>query len=127
MISVAGVFVAVDPALTDILDRFHHHLVATGKSPHTVEAYVRDVRLFAEWFTETNGKSLSPEGITPIDVRQYRSHLLTVKSYKPATVDRKLASLSALFDWARQAELIPADPTEEISPVDEVSSLPNLC
>ena len=114
----------VDPALTDILDRFRHHLVATGKSPHTVKAYGRDVRLFSEWFAQTNGRSLSPEGITPIDVRQYRSYLLTVKSHKPATVNRKLASLSAFCNWAREKGQILTDPTEGISPVDEVRPAP---
>lgn len=36
------------------LDRFHQRLAATEKSPHTVEAYGRDVRLFAEWFEQTD-------------------------------------------------------------------------
>jgi site-specific recombinase XerD len=43
-----------DP-LREILDRFEQHLVATGKSANTVEAYTRDLRLFADWFVTTNG------------------------------------------------------------------------
>ena len=114
----------VDLALKDILNRFQAHLVATGKSSHTIKAYGHDVRLFAEWFSQTNSKSLSPEGITPIDVRQYRSYLLTVKNYKPATVNRKLASLSAFCEWAREIDLIPANPTQGISLVEEVRAAP---
>ena len=41
MISVAGVCTELYLALMDILDRFHHHLVATGKSPHTVPILCR--------------------------------------------------------------------------------------
>ena len=115
---------ALDPAVQATLDRFRDHLVATGKSGHTIEAYGRDVRLFAEWFAQTNGRALSPEGITPIDVRQYRSYLLTVKNHKPATVNRKLASLSAFCEWARDADLIPANPVQEISPVEEMRPAP---
>jgi site-specific recombinase XerD len=99
-------------------------LVATGKSPHTITAYTRDVRLFSQWFFSTNGKTLSPEAITPIDVREYRSHLLAVKNYKPATVNRKLASLSAFCEWAREAGLIPANPAQGISQVDQVRPAP---
>jgi hypothetical protein len=33
--------------------------------------------------------------ITPIDTRQYHAYLLTVKGDKPATMNRKLANLSA--------------------------------
>ena len=61
----------------DVLQRCRGHLAATGKSPHTLRAYVRDLSLFARWFEATNGKPLSPEAITPIDIRQYRRHLLT--------------------------------------------------
>ena len=114
-----------DLALKDILNRFQAHLVATGKSPHTIKAYGRDLRLFGEWFAQTNGRTLSPESITPIDVRQYRSYLLTVKKHKPATVNRKLASLSAFCEWARTAELIPANPTDGIALVEEMRPAPN--
>ena len=93
----------VDLALRDTPDRFRDHLVATSKSVHTVAAYSRDVRPFSEWFTQSNGKALSPEGITPVDVREYRSYLLTLKNHKPATLNRKLASLSAFCEWAREA------------------------
>jgi integrase/recombinase XerC len=114
----------LDPALQDTLDRFQAHLVATGKSAHTVTAYTRDVRLFGEWFDQTNGRAVAPDAITPIDVRQYRSYLLTVKKHKPATVNRKLASLSALCEWARGEELILANPTDDISLVEEVRPAP---
>ena len=114
----------LDLALKDTLDRFRAHLVSAGKSPHTIEAYGRDVRLFGEWFGQTNGRTLSPEAITPIDVRQYRSYLLTIKNYKPATVNRKLASLSSFCEWAREAELIPANPTQGVSLVEEVRPAP---
>jgi site-specific recombinase XerD len=114
----------LDHDLQDTLDRFRAHLAATGKSAHTITAYTRDVRLFGEWFDQTNGRALSPESITPIDVRQYRSYLLTVKKHKPATVNRKLASLSAFCEWARGKELIPANPTEDISLVEEVRPAP---
>jgi len=53
-----------------LMHRFRSHLVAAGKSPHTIRAYTRDLRLFARWFVITNGKPLSLEGITPIDLRQ---------------------------------------------------------
>jgi len=109
-----------DVPLKDLLQRFEGHLAGEGKSPHTLVAYRRDLRLFAGWFETTNGKPLTPPAITPIDVRQYRSYLLTVKSAKPATVNRKLASLSAFCSWARGEGLIGANPVEGIAPVEEM-------
>jgi hypothetical protein len=54
----------------DFQGAFREHLVAGGKSPHTVTACTRDVRLFGEWFERTNGKGLAPRRVTPIDVRE---------------------------------------------------------
>ncbi len=109
---------------TALRDQFRDHLVATGKSPHTIEAYTRDVRLFADWFDQTNGRELTPARITPIDVREYRSYLLTVKNYKPATVNRKLSSISAFCEWANEMGLISANPVNGISQIDEVRLAP---
>jgi len=114
----------IDANFNDLLQRFEGHLVGEGKSPHTLVAYRRDLRLFAEWFLQTNGKPLTPLAITPIDVRQYRSYLLTVSGHRPATVNRKLASLSAFCGWARTGGLIPANPVEGIAQVEEVRPAP---
>jgi site-specific recombinase XerD len=65
-----------------------------------------------------------PDRITPIDIREYRSYLLTTKNYKPATANRKLASISAFCEWARGAELISVNPTDGISQVDEIRPAP---
>ena len=110
--------------LKNLLQRFEGHLAGEGKSAHTLRAYTRDLRLFAEWFQITNGKALTPEAITPIDVRQYRAHLLTVQGRKPATVNRKLASLSAFCTWARGEGLIAANPVEGVQQVGEVRPAP---
>ena len=114
----------IDATLKDLLQRFEEHLEGAGKSPHTVVAYHRDLGLFATWFLQTNGKPLAPAAITPIDVRQYRGYLLTVQGRKPATVNRKLASLSAFCNWAREGGLIAANPAQGIAPVEEVRPAP---
>ena len=50
---------------------------------------------------------MSLEAITPIDVRQYCSYLLTAKARMPVAVSCGLASLSAWCDWARGADAYP--------------------
>jgi integrase/recombinase XerD len=109
---------------TELLTRFGQYLRASDKSENTVEAYLRDLRLFGEWFHSSSGEQMTPEGITPIDVKEYKRHLLQAKGYKPATVNRKLASISALCAWARKAGLIEANPTEGIGNVQEMELAP---
>ena len=109
---------------TELLTRFGEYLRASDKSENTVEAYLRDLRLFSEWFQSSNGEQMTPEGITPIDVKEYKHHLLHVKGFKPATVNRKLASISALCEWARKAGIIEVNPTKGIGNVQEVELAP---
>lgn len=64
---------AMDPevSLKETMNRFEGYLAVAEKSAHTP-----DLRFFGEWFALTNGKTLSPERITPINVREYRSYHL---------------------------------------------------
>lgn len=106
------------------LARFRRYLSASDKSENTIEAYLRDLRLFSEWFKSSSGDQMTPEAITPIDVREYKTCLLQVNGFKPATVNRKLASISAFCEWARKNRLIDANPTEGIGNVQEVELAP---
>jgi integrase/recombinase XerD len=114
----------LETSSVDQFYRFENFLVGEGRSKHTLIAYRRDLTLFDRWFTVSNGKPLTPDTITPIDVRQYRSYLLTVQERKPATVNRRLASLSAFCSWARTAGLISANPVDGIAQVKETRPAP---
>ena len=65
-----------------------------GKSSLTARAYLGDLRHFAAWFAQTNGERFAPGGMTSLDVRGYRSYMLTVAQFKPATINRRLAALT---------------------------------
>lgn len=103
---------------------FAAYLRGAGKAENTIEAYTRDLRLFGRWFQQTNGESMTPQAITPIDVREYRAHLLNVREMAPATCNRKLSSLRAFCAWAQREGLIDADPTRDIGGVEEVQMAP---
>jgi integrase/recombinase XerC len=75
-------------------------------------------------FEETTGESFGPEAVTALDVHAYKAHLLKEKGYKPATVNRKLSSLSMFCRWARREGLMQGDPTDEVSGVEEVKGAP---
>jgi integrase/recombinase XerD len=109
---------------TELLVRFAQYLRASDRSENTVEPYLRDLCLFREWFESSNGEQMKPEGITPIDVKEYKTCLLQVKGFKPATVSRRLASISAFCEWARRGNLIETNPREGIGNVPQVELAP---
>jgi integrase/recombinase XerC len=108
----------------DIFESFAQALVQQGRRPLTVASYLSDLKGFATWFTQTNGEAFSPQGITALDVRSFKGYLLTVAGFKPATVNRRLASLSRYCAWARGQGLLQGDPLQEVKGVRQVKPAP---
>jgi len=97
---------------------FAEHLDGLGRSERTVYGYLQDLTIFSRWFVQTNGYPLSPDNLTPTDVRQYRQYMLTVEKAMPASVNRRLAALRAYAAWAKDTGKI------ETNPVNGVKSAP---
>src|SRR3954451_11523699 len=84
---------------------------------NTVASYRQDLRLFAQWFEESNGEDFSAAAVTPTDIRDYRAFLQNVERRATATINRKLASLRAFFRWAHATKRIGESPTESVKGV----------
>ena len=80
------------------LGRFERHLADERRmSPHTVSAYGRDLRAFANFARERLGKSLSVERVDRPLLRAYLGSI--AESRSATTIARKLASLRAFFAY----------------------------
>lgn len=80
--------------MTDEIEQFRNHLREDEKSESTVEKYVRDVSAFRAW---------SDDIITKDAVLAYKSHL--TQRYAVRSVNSKIASLNAYFEFLGQREL----------------------
>lgn len=109
-------------SLEHLQDRFRAHLEARDRSPHSIRAYLSDLRQFAAWFVEQTGEPFALESVTEYDVRGWRDHQAEKK--KPATVNRKLAALSALYCWAGETGQVERDPTEHVNGVKQQCTAP---
>lgn len=99
---------------------FETFLREQDRSPVTVRGYLADLRAFARWFEQTNGKALRVEDVTPADVREYRGFLQTVRGAGAATVRRHLMALRQFCRWGMAAGRIERDPTAQVKlPRDE--------
>src|SRR5215217_78140 len=100
-----------------LVGRFLQDLQRQEASPKTRDAYRLDLSHFADWLARTVGETFSPEVVTPTDVRDYRSHLVTVAKRQPATVNRRLAALRRFFQWAKAMGLAKELPTDNVKGV----------
>ncbi len=100
-------------------DEFKEHLASADRSSATIRAYLADMRGFAHWFEQTNGRALTIQTATPTDIKEYRQYLLVTKGFKAATVNRKLAAINAWLNWGLDAGLIDQNPATRIKWVEQ--------
>lgn len=106
---------AFDESLQDLV----RYLRRQDRSEATIKHYHHDLRQFARWFEQTNGRQPTLKTITSIDVREYRSYMQNTKGYKPATINRRLQALRVLCRWAVGVGHIATDPTTGIKGVGQ--------
>jgi site-specific recombinase XerD len=91
--------------MPSVVDRFCRFLDRAERSPLTRRNYRSDLEGLATWFEGQNGRSFSPDQITSPDLREYKTWLGD-QGLKPATVNRKLASLRCFLNWAVDVRLL---------------------
>ncbi len=105
-----------------ILTAFAEALRARDRSAATVKHYLSDLRQFVRWFETRTGEPFTLEAVTEYDVRDWRDHLAA--TLKPASVNRKLAALSALYRWAGETGRVERDPTRYVNGVAQQPTAP---
>ncbi|MBI4602294.1 MAG: tyrosine-type recombinase/integrase [Planctomycetes bacterium] len=91
---------------TEAIRQFVKFLEESERSPATIKNYRGDLGTFAAWFRDTNGDELAPKKITPTDLREFKGYLQETRSLRPASVNRKLATLKSFLGWAADAGLL---------------------
>jgi site-specific recombinase XerD len=102
------------------LEAFQLSLLADDASQNTTSAYLSDLKHFVTWYVQTQEvEAFHLDEITPTDVRDYREHLQEqVPPSAPSTINRRLAALRRFFAWAKEHQLIAAEPTTRIHNVE---------
>ncbi len=90
----------------DYLLDFALFLEEAERSPVTIKNYLCDLKYFEKWFSMKTDSILSPDLITPTDLRDYKQYLSEVLLLKPKTINRKLSSLKSFLNWAVAEEFI---------------------
>jgi integrase/recombinase XerD len=105
------------------IDSFETYLRQHDTSNATIAAYLSDVCKFDRWYAETTGKPVCLDSVGPLDVAEFKRHLQS-RNQKPATINRALAALSALFTWAADAKIVTSNPVTNIKKLQEVRPAP---
>ncbi|HSY37799.1 MAG TPA: tyrosine-type recombinase/integrase [Acidobacteriaceae bacterium] len=96
-----------------------------GASEHTLRAYAREVRGFAEFLTETLGEGAAMASVEHTHIRRYMATLLD-KGLTKASVARALAAIRSWFKWAAKAGLVESNPALLVSTPKLPKHLPRV-
>ena len=100
---------------------FADHLRQLDRSENTIAGYLNNLDSFSRWFKTSNGEELSPNNITPIDLREYRQYLLAISGKSAATFNRHLAAIRSYTNWGVHSGLLAYNPIQGIKGVKTTS------
>ena len=78
-----------------------------GRSENTLQTYSRRMEQFVKWFEDTNGENITPEGVTPTDMREFKAYLQTVRKQAASTINLSLLSISSWLQYSGQTVAVP--------------------
>ncbi len=96
----------LDQALADRLQGYRQHLLGLPLAPATRRAYAGRVGGYLAWLAELDpvtrrrqGEPFTHGHARDYTVRDYRTHLITQRQAKPASVNLTLAALDSFYRW----------------------------
>jgi len=100
------------------------YLKDQGSSPHTVKAFMADMRLLASWMPpdQTLGK------ISTIDINNFLDWMQNDRGVpcSPKTMARRITSIKAFFRWLHEAGVLIVDPAEKVVQKSVMSPTPTV-
>ena len=96
------------------LDRFRTYLQhEVCRSPHTVEAYLRETSDFILFIAPEHPERFNPEAVTPADIRRFLQSMAE-EGIAPRSIRRKTQSLRAYFRFLCRREGLKSNPAEDV-------------
>jgi len=91
-----------------------------GLSRNTLDAYGRDLRLFADWLARTHGV-----GIDAAAERHINGYLGARSDGKPTSANRRLSVFRRYYAWALREHRVSVDPTMRIHAAKQAPRFPS--
>lgn len=105
-----------------VIDRFADALwLEDGLARNTLDAYRRDLTLYARWLQAQHGAALLHS--QPQHLRDYFAHRAQGKA---TSANRRLTVFKRFFRWALREQLVQADPTLQLLTAKQPARIPKV-
>ena len=118
------IHISGESVLAPVIESWGIYLQDQGKSPHTVKAFLADLRLFAGFFPPNQ----TIAAITTENINSFLGWLESGRgvSCSPKSLARRVTSIKAFFRWLFQNGRITSDPAEKVLQKTVISPLPEV-
>jgi len=110
--------------LTSAIKSWEMYLADQGRSPHTIKAFLSDVRLLTTFLPEnvTLGK------VTTKELNRYFEWMEKEREVpcSPKTLARRITATKSLFRWLHQYGVLVIDPAEKVAQRSAISPIPTV-
>ncbi len=114
---------ALPPASRALIKRFVDALwIEDGLAKLTLEAYRRDLTLYAFWLADTTGRAI--DSSTEVDLLGYANHRHA--GSLATTTNRRLTVFKRFFRWALREHLVLADATLRLTSARQALRVPKV-
>lgn len=104
-------------------DLFKQYLISEKRfSPHTVEAYINDIKQYLDFCKENSANSLTTNHKI---IRNWIVSMLKLE-YSTRSVNRKISSVKTYYRFLKRSELIKTNPSQKINLVKNDKKLPHF-
>jgi len=110
--------------LNPAINAWRIYLDDQGKSPHTIKAFIADVKLLAGYLPPDR-----PVGeISTVELNNFLQWMQNNRGVpcSPKTLARRITSLKAFFRWLHQYGVLLVDPAEKVIQRSVISPLPEV-
>jgi integrase/recombinase XerC len=115
-----------DAGISELAEKFLAMLAnERGASEHTVRAYAREVRNFADYLRETLGDGVSVQKVEHLHIRAYLG-LLYERGLTKASAARALAAVRSWFKWLAKEGKVAQNPALLVSTPKLPKHLPRV-
>lgn len=110
--------------LNPTLNAWEMYLNDQGRSPHTIKAFLSDVRLLAEYLpAESNLGSITTNDLTTFLTWLEKDRGIPCS---PKSLARRITSIKSFFRWLQKGGVLVIDPAEKVVQRSVISPLPEV-
>lgn len=116
--------VTAQSLLSPTIQAWHYYLEDQGASPHTIKAFIADLKLLAAYLPADRKLG----DVTTQEILNFLEWLQSGRGIpcSPKTLSRRITSVKAFFRWLQQYGVVLIDPAEKVPQKTVVSPLPEV-